>query len=377
MIDEYAHLTDGPVYNARMATLLDTTFEVNPVLRHLPPQSDDNRLEYNILFSLSTASLFKDKQEISWVDGRDEPAVLPRLETLTLISEHFPWMIHVKASDVDVGVTCADVMEALYKDLHKSFSRDEVNRWSKGRLDKISAVYHYNRQAKEGVPGGALGKGFRRVDYLSEYTIFDGIQYDEAMARERFGFTPVKNDDANRGKLGLRSRRIQAIFKVLFAHNNSGKDIHAPRLAKDWRFPDGQPSKAPGAGAPAAIMTGPAHIQPMGQPPPMHMHMGLPPVQSVYQAPQFPPPQPQAQYFLNAPDPYAQYQQLSYYTTPAPALHQQLPMQAAQMPVGYAPNPTAPLQAYGAPVQATPMSPQEPVIPNNKRKPAGGLFGWK
>jgi hypothetical protein len=111
-------------------------------------------------------------------------------------------MIHVKASDAEIGVTCADVMEALHKDLHKSFSKEEVNRWSKGRLEKISAVYHYNRQAKEGVPGGALGKGFRRVDYLSEYTIFDGIEYDEAMARERFGFTPIKNNRREQGQAG-------------------------------------------------------------------------------------------------------------------------------------------------------------------------------
>lgn len=371
MIDRYAHHIDGPVHNARTATLLDTTFEVNPILRHLPPQSDENRLEYNVLFSLSTASLFKDKQEISWVDGRDEPAVLPRLETLTLISEHFPWMIYVKASDADVGVTCADVMEALNKDLHKSFSKDEVDKWSKGRLEKISAVYHYNRKAKEGVPGGALGKGFRRVDYLSEYTIFDGIEYDDAMARERFGFSPIKNDDGNKGKLGLRSRRIQSVFKVRFAHNNAGKDIHAPRLAKDWRFPDGEPSKLLGAGAPA-------HMPPMGQPSPLHMVMGLPPPQPMYQAPHFPPPQPQGQgqYLLNAPDPYAQHQQQQYYTTPAPIMNQQLPMQATSMPVGYAPNAAAHLQAYGQAAQA-PMSPQQPVIPNHKRKTSGGMFGWR
>ena len=368
-------ISDGPVHNARMATLLDTTFEVNPILRHLPPQSDENRLEYNILFSLSTASLFKDKQEISWVDGRDEPAVLPRLETLTLISEHFPWMIHVRASDADIGVTCVDVMEALYKDLHKSFSRDEVNRWSKARLEKISAVYHYNRQAKEGVPGGALGKGFRRVDYLSEYTVFDGIEYDDAMARERFGFTPVQNNNTSKGKPALRSRRIQGVFKVRFAHNNAGKDIHAPKLAKDWRFPDGEPAKALGAGAPAVVMAGPTHMPHMGQPSPMHMHMGLPSAQPVYQAQHYPAPQPQPQYFLNAPDPYAQHQQVQYYTTPAPVVNQ-LPMQAATMPVGYAPNPTAPVQAYGAPVQV-PMSPQQPVIPNHKRKSSGGLFGWR
>ena len=375
MIDRYAHHIDGPVHNARMATLLDTTFEVNPILRHLPPQSDENRLEYNVLFSLSTASLFKDKQEISWVDGRDEPAVLPRLETLTLISEHFPWMINVKASDADVGVTCADVMEALNRDLHKSFSKEEVNRWSKGRLEKISAVYHYNRKAKEGVPGGALGKGFRRVDYLSEYTIFDGIEYDEAMARERFGFTPIKSDGVNKGKLGLRSRRIQAVFKVRFAHNNGGKDVHAPRLAKDWRFPDGEPSQLLGAGAPAVVVTGSTHMPPMGQPSPLLMHMGLP-AQPVYQAPHFPPPQPQAQYLLNAPDPYAQYQQHQYYATPGAVPNQQLPMQGLSMPVGYAPNPSAPLQAYGPPAQA-PMSPQQPVIPNHKRKTSGGMFGWK
>jgi hypothetical protein len=57
-------------------------------------------------------------------------------------------------------------------------------------------------------------------------------------------------------------------------------------------------------------------------------------------------------------------------------MNQQLPMQAASMPVGYAPNPTAPIQAYGAPMQ-TPMSPQQPVIPNHKRKTSGGLFGWR
>jgi hypothetical protein len=87
VIDGYAHLIDGPVHDRReWPRFLMTTFEINPILRHLPPQLDDNRLEYNVLFSLSTASLFKDKQEVSWVDGRDEPAVLPRLETL---SPHF------------------------------------------------------------------------------------------------------------------------------------------------------------------------------------------------------------------------------------------------------------------------------------------------
>lgn len=88
-------------------------------------------------------------------------------------------MFTVRESAEDRGVTCGDVIEMIGKELNKLTTGADYNRLSSAEQAQVSMFYHHNRSRNPGVPGGALGKGVRRMDYLRKNINFAGIEVNE------------------------------------------------------------------------------------------------------------------------------------------------------------------------------------------------------
>ena len=51
---------------------------------------------------------------------------------------------------------------------------------------RVGGAYHHNRSRAPGVPGGSLGEGMRRVDWLCDETQFGGLELDDEFLKTRW-----------------------------------------------------------------------------------------------------------------------------------------------------------------------------------------------
>lgn len=95
-------------------------------------------------------------------------------------------MTVINALNRSVGVTCGEIIDAISDSLYRHVSRAEMQSTPNNR--DITQTYWHNRStAADDVPGGRLGDGVRRVDWLLHNTAFCGI---------------VKNDDLVKAQCG-------------------------------------------------------------------------------------------------------------------------------------------------------------------------------
>lgn len=111
----------------------------------------------------------------SWTKGREAPATFPRVTEVRLVSEAFPWTVTVKASRPDSGVTCGDVIDKLEDFFRVQTSKKEIEKLSQKERDRLTQRYYVNRGTSADVPGGRLGQGVRRVDWLLDNTAYGGV----------------------------------------------------------------------------------------------------------------------------------------------------------------------------------------------------------
>ena len=168
---------DGPVLEPILVKIVDAPVRVNPLISL---RSDDGpelpHLKWDMLFETSTAVRSDEPPHMSWVNGRDQPATFPRLTSLRLISTMTPWMIVVKAKDLDRGVTCGEVIQAIGGDMMRLSTKQDFACLSQRDQAELGSAYKRNRSAMPGVPGGHLGQGMRRLDFLRNRSMFGGIE---------------------------------------------------------------------------------------------------------------------------------------------------------------------------------------------------------
>lgn len=143
-----------------------------------------------MLFRSNDCHLSTDQSHVSWSKGRDAPATFPRFTKITIVSETFPWTVPIEASDPAVGVTCGDVIDQLGNHFHRLTSKEDYDMLDKKRQVIISQVYRQNRSREPGVPGGTLGEGVRRLDFLEKNIIFGGIYRDDQRVFNLLGTRP-------------------------------------------------------------------------------------------------------------------------------------------------------------------------------------------
>lgn len=139
-----------------------------------------------MLFPTSTCQRSTDRQGRSWTQGRDEPATFPRVTAVRIVCRGLPWMTTITARNPSVGVTCGELIDTISDNLYRHVSKAEMQSTPNSRA--ITSAYWHNRSTEaDDVPGGRLGDGVRRVDWLLYNTAFCGIVKNDELARAQCG----------------------------------------------------------------------------------------------------------------------------------------------------------------------------------------------
>ena len=178
--------TDGPVLDPMLIKAVGAKLEINPLLLPLGDADDRPHLRWNMLFSTSHCHRSTDPTHRSWSNGRQEPATFPRVTNLRLVSNVFPWLLDIKATNAAIGVTCGDVIEQLSDHLQRRLRKEDYEGASGIKRRAIRDAYHYNRSRNAGVPGGQLGDGLKALDWLGPQTMFGGMLVNESLVQDRF-----------------------------------------------------------------------------------------------------------------------------------------------------------------------------------------------
>jgi len=162
--------------------------KLNPLISPLPEDGSDRiHLNWNMLFPTSTVQRSTDPSHISWSKGRDAPATFPRISSLRLVSDTIPWMLNVEARDINLGVTCGEVIDSIGHQLLKFSDKHDYNRLTASLRHEVGVAYRRNRSREPGVPGGQLGQGMKRLDFLKQDTMFAGIEVNDRVVKRVCG----------------------------------------------------------------------------------------------------------------------------------------------------------------------------------------------
>ena len=162
--------------------------KLNPLISPLPEDgSDQIHLNWNMLFPTSTVQRSGDPSHISWSKGRDAPATFPRISSLRIVSDTIPWMLNVEAGDIDIGVTCGEVIDSIGRQLLKFSDKHDYERLPPNLRHEVGIAYRRNRSREPGVPGGQLGQGMKRLDFLRLDTMFAGIEVNDRVIKRVCG----------------------------------------------------------------------------------------------------------------------------------------------------------------------------------------------
>ena len=102
------------------------------------------------------------------------------------------------------AVTCGDVLDQLSDFLMALQDKKAYESLPHQQQAAVNKAYYYNRSRvpNDDVPGGRLGNGIRRVDWLGWDTMFGGVEGGSEAARmvnERLGIDMVP-EDSDRGR---------------------------------------------------------------------------------------------------------------------------------------------------------------------------------
>ncbi|KAJ7885363.1 hypothetical protein B0H13DRAFT_2650660 [Mycena leptocephala] len=178
----------GPVLSQTDLYLLNTELELHPIMAN-------THGNFHLVFSLITGQTGGFNPDARDRDlqftAKDEPATLPRVQQLIIITEISPWCTIVKN---ERGVTMNDVCTAVWKDYTDNFVTDPEFGALPPRLQeqvKRMAAHNSNQQGQwagyYATPPVAPNR-YRRVDWLRERTFFEGLRKSDAYAISRLGF---------------------------------------------------------------------------------------------------------------------------------------------------------------------------------------------
>ncbi|CAA7260858.1 unnamed protein product [Cyclocybe aegerita] len=178
----------GPVLEPFLVKVVGAQVKINPLLQPLPEDgSDQVHLKWNMIFPTSTVQRSLDPSHISWSKGRDTPATFPRITAMRLVSTAIPWMTNIKARNPEKGLTCGEVIDAIGYDMSKFTSAQDFKVLSPTDQKEVTNAYRHHRSRSPGVPGGQLGQGMKRLDFLRQNTMFAGIEVNDRMVKRICG----------------------------------------------------------------------------------------------------------------------------------------------------------------------------------------------
>ncbi|KAJ7684404.1 hypothetical protein DFH06DRAFT_1155544 [Mycena polygramma] len=178
----------GPVLSQTDLYLLNTDLELHPILAN-------SHANFHLVFNLITGQTGGFNPDARDRDlqftAKDEPATLPRVSQLIIITEISPWCTIVKN---ERGVTMNDVCTAVWKDYTENFVTDPEFAALPPRLqEQVKRMAAHNNQASQwsgyyATPPAVAPNRYKRVDWLRERTFFEGLRKSDAYAISRLGF---------------------------------------------------------------------------------------------------------------------------------------------------------------------------------------------
>jgi len=99
---------DGPVLTPTELLLLDINLEIHPILQRA---AEDFEMLFNIM-SGQTGGTNSNRDDLQFF-AKDEPAVLPRMTEIILMTKATPWVTTIQN---EKGVTLADLCSQLWKE---------------------------------------------------------------------------------------------------------------------------------------------------------------------------------------------------------------------------------------------------------------------
>lgn len=176
----------GPVLSQTDLYLLNPELEINPILTNSNPG-------FQLLFNLNTGQTSGFNADARDRDlpfaQKEEPATMPRVSEVMIITEYTPWCTIVKNPN---GVTMGDICQGIWKDYTENMVTDkEFETLSPRVQDQVRR--HAAASANNGMYAyftpAQLPTRFRRVDWLRDKVFFEKLVRRDAYAKARLGFS--------------------------------------------------------------------------------------------------------------------------------------------------------------------------------------------
>jgi len=180
-----AGMSYGPVLSQTDLYLLNTELQLNPILLGTSGG-------FHLLFNLVTGSTGGFNAEARDRDipftAKDEPATLPRVTELIIITELSPWCTIIRN---ERGVTMSDVCSTIWKEYTENYITEAEYNCLPARLQEQVKRVSQNNQTTGGwgmYYGTPAPNRYKRVDWLRDKIFFDGLQKKDTYAAARLGF---------------------------------------------------------------------------------------------------------------------------------------------------------------------------------------------
>lgn len=96
-------------------------------------------------------------------------------------------MILARAQNPKLGVTCGEVLDAVSAYMYGDVAKKEYENLPAGRKRLIWDSYKFNRSTDSNAPGGRLGEGLKRLDWLGSSSRFGGLVSNDTFVKEHCG----------------------------------------------------------------------------------------------------------------------------------------------------------------------------------------------
>ncbi|KAH9857492.1 hypothetical protein C2E23DRAFT_865325 [Lenzites betulinus] len=176
----------GPVLSQTDLYLLNTELELHPILAN---ESGSFQLIFN-LSNGQTSGYNPDSRDRDLpFNQKDEPATLPRVEELIVITEVSPWCTTIRNPQ---GVTLGDVCTTLFKEYSEKIVTDKefdsLPPRQQEQLRRYAASSTGAGNWQYYSPAPAPPSQYRRADWLREKVFFDRFMRKDHYAKSRLGY---------------------------------------------------------------------------------------------------------------------------------------------------------------------------------------------
>jgi len=179
----------GPVLSQTDLYLLgDVELELNPILS---ATFEPFQLVFNMAAGRPSGFNSEARDQDLPFTPKDEPATLPRVDQLIIITEISPWCTIVKNPG---GVTLNDICTSLHKEYTENYvtdkeleslpprQQDQIRRFATVAASNQMGNYYYS-------PAAQAPSRYKRVDWLRERVWFDKLARKDHYVKQRLGYT--------------------------------------------------------------------------------------------------------------------------------------------------------------------------------------------